>query len=172
FGGVDRPEGGDRDELARALQSAPRVAAISRVFGHAGHRQWVQGLQQQGPDAPGIHGRMALDPADRLIRVVPALAGCHPDVVGTLIGFWAGNTVPQRIGETTAGDGNRGTHVSTIARGAWGSGRACPFVCAAAAGALRRVVVGPRPEGQRSGQGLPGALRPAGELRRPQPVMY
>jgi hypothetical protein len=51
-------ERSDGKEVAGALQTPPRVAAVTRMPGHRGHGQRMQRLQQQRPDPAGEHGRV------------------------------------------------------------------------------------------------------------------
>ena len=85
--GRDRPvrvlggaEHGGGQEPGRPLQAAEGVAAERGVVGDTGHRQRVQGLQHEGPQAPDQGGQLAVDPPGHAVRseqAVVALVG-HP----------------------------------------------------------------------------------------------
>ena len=87
----DRAVGGHRDELAGALQAPPGVGPVAGVAGDARHRRGVQRLQQQGPDAAGIHGGIPVDGPDHIVGRVPAFAVGAPDPGLARLGVGAGD---------------------------------------------------------------------------------
>ena len=63
---------------------------------NAGHRLRVQGLQEQGGEAAGIHRRVGVHSGDGLARAKPARALFAPDLGGPLDGIGAGHLFAQR----------------------------------------------------------------------------
>ena len=71
-GVLDRAERRLGQEGAGALQASPRVAAVAGVLVDGRHRQRVQRLQQQRPDAADEHRRVAVHGADGVVGAEPA----------------------------------------------------------------------------------------------------
>ena len=63
---------GGTDVGGRPPEPAGRVTPIHRMVGDPGHRQWVHGLQQQGPHPADQHGGVAVDPPARTARAEQA----------------------------------------------------------------------------------------------------
>ncbi len=71
---ADPAERRDGQEVTGPLQPPPRVTAEPRVPGHRRHSQWVQRLQQQGPDPADEHRGVPVHAADRPVLSEHALA--------------------------------------------------------------------------------------------------
>ena len=66
------PERRGREKVGGALEPAPRIAAVIGEFGDAGHREWVQRLEEDGPHPADEHRRVAMNPSDRCIVGEPS----------------------------------------------------------------------------------------------------
>ena len=95
-------ERGGRDEVGRALQPAPRIVAVVAVLRDACHRQRVQRLQQERPQATDEHRRIGVDPADRGALHEPPLAGRIEQLGGALGTAVAHDTRSNLVGQPVA----------------------------------------------------------------------
>ena len=57
-------EGGGGEEVGSALESPPRIVTVVGVLCHAGHRQRVQGLEEQCAHAADEHRGVGMHPSD------------------------------------------------------------------------------------------------------------
>ena len=67
-----RTERGRREEVGRALQSPPRIGAVVGVLGDSRHRQRMQRLQEQRPEAADEHRSVGVDATDRRVVGEPS----------------------------------------------------------------------------------------------------
>ncbi|UUZ60107.1 hypothetical protein LP418_03820 [Nocardioides sp. B-3] len=103
-------EGGDREEVARARQPAPHVAAVAGVVGDRLHRGRVHGLEQDRADTADEHGRVAVDADDLGVAVEPARSGRAVDALAVLGPFRPGHAREQLPAKSRP----QGCHASTL----------------------------------------------------------
>jgi len=94
-------EGGDREEVAGALQPAPGVTLEARVLRDTCHRQRVQRLEQQCPDPADEHRGVAVHPPDRTVLGEPPLPGRGMDPVTSPWPLLASDTAEQLLPHPT-----------------------------------------------------------------------
>lgn len=112
-GVVDGAEGGLGEKGAGALESPPRVTAVSRVLIDRSHRERVQRLQQQGPHPTDEHRRVAVHAIDGRVGTVTARPDRQMYPVASSRTFLAGDAFEDHLAHALL-DRTERVHLPTV----------------------------------------------------------